>query len=293
MLTLWRNGLAFPTPVRFGFHVSIAGGFANVRERALKVGCETMQLFSSNPRGWKAAALDGEDVARFRADLAAAGIAPVFVHAPYLPNLAATRAATAKRSIRAIVQQMERCYVLGVGYLVVHVGRGRGVAEERALAQVATNVNRILAVAPAGIKVLLENTAGMGSEVGYRFEQLAAIIERIEQRDRMGVVLDTAHAFEAGYELRTKQGLDQALREFDRLVGLGRLHLLHLNDSRTDIGSCVDRHWHIGQGRIGLDGFRVIVNHPLLRNLPGIMETPRKTPADDRRNLETVRSLVN
>jgi len=133
----------------------------------------------------------------------------------------------------------------------------------------------------------------MGSEVGYRFEQLSAIIKQVDRRDRVGIVLDTAHSFEAGYELNTKQGLDATLREFDRLVGLGRLHLLHLNDSKTELGSRVDRHWHIGQGKIGLDGFRFIVNHPLLRHLPGIMETPRESPADDRENLETIRSLVS
>lgn len=279
--------------MRFGFHVSIAGGFAKVRERAERVGCETMQLFSSNPRGWKAAALDDTDVAQFRSDVRASGISPVFVHAPYLPNLAALKKTVARASVKALVEQARRCDRLGVDYLIVHVGKGLGASEDAALAQVAASIDSVLAAAPAALILLIENTAGMGSEVGYRFEQLSAIIKQVDRRDRVGIVLDTAHSFEAGYELNTKQGLDATLREFDRLVGLGRLHLLHLNDSKTELGSRVDRHWHIGQGKIGLDGFRFIVNHPLLRHLPGIMETPRESPADDRENLETIRSLVS
>jgi len=309
--------------LRFGFHVSIAGGFSRVRERAEKLGCETIQLFCSNPRGWAVAELDREDVARFRKDIRESDVSPVFVHAPYLPNLAATRPDYADRTVAALVQQLERCRALGIEYLICHVGRAMGASEDEALGQVARQVNRVLGGAwdtirarkPEGqspprrnaaqsgtvpgfrghvprCKILLENTAGMGTEVGYRFGQMAAIINRVEQRDRVGVVLDTAHAFEAGYDLRTRAGLDAALREFDRTVGLGRLHLVHLNDSKTELGSRVDRHWHIGKGRIGREGMRVIVNHPLLRGLPAVMETPRKTDNDDRRNMRMVRSLV-
>ncbi len=278
--------------MRFGFHVSIAGGFANVRARAEKLGCETIQLFSSNPRGWAAAELDEEDVARFRHDIRESDISPVFVHAPYLPNLAATEKTYARKTLDALVEQMERCRVLGIDYLICHVGKAIGASEQAAMAQVADQLNRILSAASNQGKVLLENTAGMGSEVGYRFEQIAAIIGQVEQRDRLGVVLDTAHAFEAGYDLRTRAGLDAALREFDRTIGLGRLHLVHLNDSKTELGSRVDRHWHIGKGRIGRDGIKGIVNHPLLRNLPAVMETPRTNDADDRRNMRVVRKLA-
>jgi deoxyribonuclease-4 len=132
----------------------------------------------------------------------------------------------------------------------------------------------------------------MGSEVGYRFEQVAEVIGKVQQRHRVGVVLDTAHAFAAGYEFRTRAGLDATLREFDRVVGMARLHLIHLNDSKVEFGSRVDRHWHIGAGKIGKAGMREIVNHPLLRNLPAVMETPRDSATDDRRNLRVVRSLV-
>jgi deoxyribonuclease-4 len=278
--------------VRLGFHVSIAGGFARVKERAVEVGCESMQLFSSNPRGWQVAKLDDDDVAAFRQDMAAAGIAPIFCHVPYLPNLAAGPGLARKRSVQAVVTQMDRCERLGIDYLVCHVGKALGAAEETAVAQVAANVNAVLERARNRVLLLLENTAGMGSEVGYRFEQIAAIIDRVDERSRVGVMLDTAHSFEAGYDWRAKAAVDANLREFDRTIGIARLHGLHLNDSRTEFGSRVDRHWHIGQGHIGKPGFRLIVNHPLLRNLAGIMETPRASAQDDIRNMKVMRSLT-
>jgi deoxyribonuclease IV len=269
----------------------MSGGFGQVRERAEAVECETMQMFCSNPRGWAVAELDADDVAQFRADMKGSDVSPIFVHAPYLPNPAAT-AAHAKRSIKALVTQAQRCAALGVRFLILHVGKALGADEEKALARVARNIDAVLATAPESVTLLLENTAGMGSEVGYQFEQIAAIIAQVKQRERVGVVLDTAHAFEAGYEFRTKVGLDVTLREFDRTVGISRLHLIHLNDSKTEFGSRVDRHWHIGEGKIGKEGMREIVNHPLLRNLPAVMETPRETPAEDLRNMKMVRSLV-
>ncbi|MEO0080638.1 MAG: deoxyribonuclease IV [candidate division WOR-3 bacterium] len=278
--------------MRFGFHISIAGGFRNVRKRAETVGCETLQMFSRNPRGWAAAELDEADVVQFRKDMEEAELEPLFVHAPYLPNLAAAERAVAKRSVAALVEDLKRCQLLGVEFLICHVGKALGTEEERAIELVAENVNRIFEAAPNRVKLLLENTAGMGSEVGYRFEQIGTIVKKIGDKDRVGVVLDTAHAFEAGYEWRTKTGIDETLRQFDRAIGLGRLYLLHLNDSKTEFGSRVDRHWHIGQGKIGPEGFRLIVNHPLLKGLPGIMETPRTGTADDLRNLKTIRSLV-
>ncbi len=279
--------------MRFGFHISIAGGFARVCGRAREVGCQTMQFFTRSPRGWKSTPLDKDDVERFRADLKVSGISPVFVHASYLVNLATADRTLADRSVDSVVTDMERCRCLGVNYLIVHVGRAVAASQAEALVRVAGNINRVLKQAPDTVVLLLENTAGMGSEVGYCFEHIRDIIEQIGKKDRVGVVLDTAHLFEAGHELRTKQGLDDTLRCFDATVGLGRLHLLHLNDSKTDFGSRVDRHWHIGKGKIGLEGFQGIVNHPLLRHLPGIMETPRKSLEDDLRNLKTIKGLVN
>lgn len=216
---------------------------------------------------------------------------PAFVHAPYLPNLATAEPGLAARTVAALAEDMERCQQLGVGFLIAHVGRSADQVE--ALERVARNVDVVLERGPAGVMLLLENTAGMGSEVGWSFDQLSGIIGRVGAPDRVGVVLDTAHLFEAGYELRTRDGLDETLRDFDRLVGLGRLYLLHLNDSKTGLGSRIDRHWHIGKGEIGRSGFRLLVNHPLLAGLPGIMETPRRSHRDDLANLRSVRRLVN
>ena len=269
----------------------MSGGFSKVLERARAVECETIQMFSSNPRSWAVAELDSDDVARFRADMKGAGISPIFVHAPYLPNVVAAGAG-GKRSVKALVKQAERCAALGVGFLILHMGKALGAKEATAIARTVKNVDAVLADSPESVMLLLENTAGMGSEFGYRFEQVAAIIGEVKQRDRVGVVLDTAHAFAAGYEFRTKAGLDATMREFDQVIGLARLHLIHLNDSKVDFGSRVDRHWHIGEGKIGKEGMREIVNHPLLRNLPAVMETPRDSAADDLRNLKTIRSLV-
>ncbi len=278
--------------MRFGFHISIAGGFANVRARAEELNCDTVQLFTRSPRGWSASPLKEEDVARFREEIRKSEISPVFAHAPYLPNLAATDPELKKRSITTIADDLKRCETLGIDFLVVHVGKAMGTEEKSALRRVAENINRIFRLVPNRVKLLLENTAGMGSEIGYRFEQIAEIIEQVEDRDRLGVTLDTAHSFEAGYDWRTRPAIDETLRQFDRAIGFSRLYLLHLNDSKTPFGSRVDRHWHIGKGEIGLAGFSEIVNHPLLRKLPGIMETPRTSIKDDLENMRTVRSLV-
>ncbi len=278
--------------MRFGFHISIAGGFANVRQRAEELGCDTIQLFTRSPRGWAAPKLNETDVEKFRQDISQSEISPVFAHAPYLPNLAAVDPEIRKLSIATIADDLKRCAVLGIKFLVVHVGKALGADEKTALHKVAENLNRILKIAENQVMVLLENTAGMGSEIGYRFEQIAEIIDLVEQRDRIGVTLDTAHSFEAGYDWRSKPAADETLRQFDRTIGMGRLYLIHLNDSKTPFNSRVDRHWHIGKGEIGIEGFKVIVNHPLLKKLPAIMETPRKSIKDDLENMQTVRSIV-
>ncbi len=278
--------------MRFGFHISIAGGFANVRQRAEELACDSIQLFTRSPRGWSATKLDDVDVAKFRKDMKESKISPVFAHAPYLPNLAATDTDLKKRSIETIADDLNRCAVLGIEFLVVHVGKAMGADEKTALKRVAENLNRIINLARNRVKILLENTAGMGSEIGYQFEQIAEIINQVEQQDRLGVTLDTAHSFEAGYDWRTRKAVDETLRRFDKTIGFGRLYLVHLNDSKTSFGSRVDRHWHIGKGEIGLAGFKEIVNHPLLKKLPGIMETPRTGIKDDLENMRTVRSLT-
>jgi deoxyribonuclease-4 len=279
--------------MRFGFHISITGGFKNVVERAKKKKCETIQLFSRNPRGWKYSYLDEEDVEEFKKDIKVSGLSPVFVHMPYLPNLASGEKSLFRKSVDSLAVDLKRCEILDIPYLIMHVGRRMTLSEDKAMKKVATGINQSFDKVDNRIKLLLENTAGMGSEIGYNFMQLKEIIQLVENKNRMGIVLDTAHTFESGYNLSTKAGLDQMLKEFDQLIGLKRLHLLHLNDSKTELGSRVDRHWHIGEGKIGKAGFRNIVNHPLLKHLPGIMETPRITDKEDLKNMKIIRSLVN
>ncbi len=219
-------------------------------------------------------------------------IYPLFIHMPYLPNLATKAKTLFKSSVSSLIAELERCEILEVPFLIMHVGKRMEASEKEGIHRVAEGINEALRKVKNKVILLLENTAGMGSEIGYRFEQLREIIDRVEEKERVGVVLDTAHAFEAGYDLRDKKSLDETLKEFDEIVGLGKLYCLHLNDSKTDFASRVDRHWHIGKGKIGLEGFKAIVNHPLLKNLPGIMETPKDDTRLDLMNMRVIRSLV-
>ena len=278
--------------MRFGFHISIAGGFSKVAERARKRGCETIQFFSRNPRGWKYKSLDQEDMEKFRSTLKSSDLFPVFLHMPYLPNIASPESRYHSLSIDSMATELERAEQLEAQYVVVHIGHRMESSEAHAIETVARGINEAMETARNSVIVLLENTAGQGSEIGSTFEQIAAIIDRVKDQRRIGVCLDTAHSFEAGYDLSNQDGIEKTVESFDRLVGLKRLHLLHLNDSKTVLGSRRDRHWHIGKGRIGLEGFRFLVNHPSLRHLPGIMETPRKDTVEDLRNMKVIRSLV-
>ncbi|MCJ7642225.1 MAG: deoxyribonuclease IV [Desulfobacterales bacterium] len=278
--------------MRFGFHISIAGGFSKVVERARKRGCETIQFFSRNPRGWKHKSLDKKDVEEFRSTMKSSDLFPVFLHMPYLPNIASPEPRYHALSIDSMATELERAEQLKAQYVIVHIGHRMDSPEANAIEAVSQGINEALERATNSVVVLLENTAGQGSEIGSTFEQIAAIMDRVEDQRRIGVCLDTAHSFEAGYDLSSEEGIERTLESFDRLVGLERLYLLHLNDSKTILGSRRDRHWHIGKGRIGLEGFRSLINHPSLRHLPGIMETPRKDTVEDLRNMKVIRSLV-
>jgi deoxyribonuclease-4 len=277
--------------MRFGFHISIVHGVSTVIEKAKKTRCETIQLFSRNPRGWKFKNLPADEVEEFKSQLKKSGIAPCFLHLPYLPNLASASKDLYAKSVDSLSADLTRAGTLTIPFLVVHVGKRLDLSEVKAIARVAAAINRSLKKVPTGVVILLENTAGQGTELGANFAQLREILSSIDDRRRVGICLDVAHAFQAGYDVSTRKGLDETLAEFDRLIGLKHLHLLHLNDSKTPLGSRVDRHWHIGKGHIGLEGFRNIVNHPLLVHLPGIMETPRVDEKDDRRNMRVVRRL--
>ncbi len=278
--------------MRFGFHISIAGGFSKVVERAKLRGCETIQLFSRNPRGWKYNPLNNEEVREFRMRIKSSDLFPIFLHLPYLPNVAAGDSKYYRRSINSIVDDLRRAEKLGTQYMIIHIGHRMEASEDQALEAVSQGINQAFERVKNSITLLLENTAGQGTEIGYTFEQLRSIIDGVGERERVGICLDTAHAFEAGYDLSRKGGIEKTLESFERTIGLKRLHLLHLNDSKTPLGSRKDRHWHIGQGYIGEEGFRHLINHPSIRGLPGIMETPRKDTVEDLKNMRVIRSLV-
>jgi deoxyribonuclease-4 len=273
----------------FGFHISIAGGLRNVVPRAQKLQCATMQLFTRSPRSWRLNQLDTQDVHDFKTMLKKSHISPIFVHTPYLLNLASSSAAVFKKSINALVVDLRRSDTLGVSYVIMHCGSAENAAQ--GMRKIAQGINTALNRAQNAVVLLLENTAGGGNELGYEFDQLAHIIERVKQKKRIGVVLDTAHLFAAGYDLRTRASTNAVLRKFDAAVGLNKLHLVHLNDSKTTCGSHHDLHWHIGKGEIG-QGLAHVLNHPRLRHVPFIMETPRKSDKDDLKNLRAAKRMV-
>ena len=278
--------------MRFGFHISIAGGFSKVVERAEIRGCETIQFFSRNPRGWRYDPLDKEEVGAFRSSMKTSTLFPVFLHLPYLANIGCARSRFYARSIKSIVTDLKRADLLGAQYLIIHIGHRMESSEEEAMEAVSNGINQAFEKVENSVILLLENTAGQGTEVGYTFDQIEKIIDQVDGKERMGVCLDTAHTFEAGYDLSKQGGIESMLESFDKTIGLKRLCLLHLNDSKTPLGSRKDRHWHIGEGHIGREGFRYLINHPLLKHLPGIMETPRKDTVEDLKNMKVIRSLV-
>ncbi len=282
--------------VRLGAHMSIAGGMDLAPLRGKQVGCDTIQVFTKSCRQWQAKPLAEAEVAAFQANLRDTGIDPVVAHDCYLVNLAAPEGPVRQKSLAAFRLEMERADRLGIPYLVTHPGQHLGAGEAEGALRVAEAVNRLHAALPdSRVQILLETTAGQGSSLGHRFEQLAAILERIEQAKRVGICLDTCHVFAAGYDIRSPEGYRHTLQDLDACVGLARLKVIHLNDSLNALGSRVDRHTHIGQGRLGVQAFRLLLTDPRLRRVPMILETP--TDGDfvktDRRNLARLRHLLN
>ena len=280
--------------VRLGAHESIAGGMHKAFDRAQSVGCEAMQVFVKPNRAWAVRPLTKDDIALFRAKAEETSIRPVVGHASYLLNLASPNASLWTKSRDTLIIELERCEALNVPWLVLHPGSHVGTGEEAGLAHVARALGDVHA-ATAGLRteVLLETTAGQGTGLGYCFEHLAWLIGHTPGGGRLGVCLDTSHVFAAGYELRTPEGYVATMDDFDCTIGLDRLHVIHLNDSKADLGSKRDRHEHIGAGYIGLDAFRRLLNDPRLAGLPGLLETPKSNDLhEDRENLALLSSLV-
>ena len=278
--------------MRIGFHVSISGGFSLAVQRAHELGCSTMQIFSRNPRGWTVKPLDGGDIAEFKRLRGLYDISPVFVHTNYLINLASPKSDLYQRSIEQFVIDLERTEHLGAEYLVTHLGSASGQEPEWMIGRVADALNMAMKLHKPQATILLENTAGEKGDVGYTFEQVSEVISRLRDKDKFGICYDTCHGFAAGYDVRTKKGVDAIAKKIEETVGLEKLKGMHLNDCLKDFSSRVDRHWHIGEGKIGEDGFKALLNHRAFKDKPKIMETPKETEEDDPRNMKKVRSLV-
>lgn len=278
--------------------MSIAGGMPLAVERALRVGCEALQVFTSSPNRWAPRPIDRAEADAFRRAVSDAGLAAVASHGSYLVNLGSSDAALRERSIETTALELDRCAAFGIPYLVIHPGAHMGSGASGAIRRIGVSVRRLLErrAASAGgsiaVRFLYEGTAGHGSCLGATFEELAELLAATGVPERTGVCLDTCHLFAAGYDVSSAEGLGRTIAEFDRTVGLGTLHFLHLNDSRRECGSRVDRHEHIGRGKIGRAGFGRIVNHPALRGLPGVLETRKSEDLhEDRRNLDVLRAL--
>lgn len=281
--------------MRLGAHESIAGGLHKAFDRAQAAGCEAVQIFVKPNRSWAVGALTEEDIALFKARAAKTGVRPVVAHASYLLNLASPDGDLWRRSCDTLIVELRRCEALGVPWLVLHPGAHVGAGEEAGLARMADALREVHA-ATSGFRsqILLETTAGQGTRLGYRFEQLARLLEQTPEEERLGVCLDTCHAFAAGYDLRTPEGYTDTMEALDRIIGLERLKVVHLNDSRGELGSHKDRHEHIGEGQVGLEGFRRVLNDPRLEGLPGLLETPKGDDLRrDRENLARLRSLID
>jgi deoxyribonuclease-4 len=280
--------------LRLGAHESIAGGLHKAFDRARSVGCETVQIFVKPNRSWAVKPLSEEDVARFEAWAGETGISPVVGHTSYLLNLGTHDEALWAKSRDMLIIELERCEALEVPWLVLHPGSHVGAGEEAGLAQVAQALGEVHAATPGfRARILLETTAGQGTSLGCRFEHLAWLMEHTLEGERLGVCLDTCHVFAAGYELRTTAGYAATMEAFDRIIGLKRLHAIHLNDSKGNLGSRKDRHEHIGKGNIGLEGFRHVMNDSRLAGLPALLETPKGDDLhEDRENLAVLRSLI-
>jgi deoxyribonuclease IV len=278
--------------MRIGFHVSISGGFARSAERAFELGCTCMQIFSRNPRGWTVKPLEKDDVAEFKKLRDKLDIMPVFVHTNYLINLASSKPDLHEKSIEQFVIDLERTEALGAEYLVTHLGSASSQSEDWMIERVASALNMAMMLHKPKATILLENTAGEKGDVGYTLEQMQEVISRLSNSDKIGICYDTCHGFAAGYDIRTKGGVNGLADKIASTVGLARLKGMHLNDCLKELNSRVDRHWHIGEGTIGLDGFKFLLNHPAFKDVPKVMETPKKTEEDDPKNMKVVKLLI-
>ena len=277
-----------------GAHMSIAGGVDKALLEGKKVDCDVIQMFTKSSRQWAAQPYSKEEIQNFLTNQKETGIVTVIAHDSYLLNLGSPDEGLRKRSVRAFVDEMERCETLSIPYLIAHPGAHVGSGEEEGIKTIARSLDDIHASCPGyNVKIALEITAGQGSNLGYRFEQIRDMIDATKESDRLRVCFDTEHAFAAGYDIRTREGYERTFGEFDEIIGLKRLAAFHLNDSKKEFHSRVDRHEHIGKGHIGVEAFRLHMNNQRFWGIPMCLETPKGPDLkEDIENLTMLRSLI-
>ncbi|MBI3616028.1 MAG: deoxyribonuclease IV [Candidatus Omnitrophica bacterium] len=288
------NGASKQLP-RLGAHMSMAGGFHLAVERGLSVGCQTIQIFTKSNNQWDALPISDESAKTFQKAVKNSGVGPVFAHTAYLINVGSPEKETFEKSKKALKVEVERATTLGLAFIVLHPGSHKETGEEPCLKRISETVVWVLdQTKGSSVKVLYEIAAGQGSAVGHTFEHLNTLLKLTGRPDRTGICLDTCHLFAAGYDLRTPAAYQKTMDDFDRIVGLKNIRAIHLNDSKKELGARVDRHEHIGQGQIGLEGFRCLLNDPRFSDIPMVLETPKdeKTMAEDVMNLKTLRGLI-
>jgi len=281
--------------ILLGSHMSVAGGLHTAFERGMRIGCTTMQIFVKNASTWTGKPLTPDAVASYKAAGAKATIAPVIAHAAYLINLCARSDDVRLRSRQGLADELLRCSLLGVDGLVVHPGAHMGGGESDGLARIAESLNVVHTELPeAGTRTLLETTAGQGTTLGYRFEHLRRIIDLVEDQARVAVCLDTCHLFAAGYPIHTEEGWERTMRELEEIIGMEKVVAVHVNDSKREFGSRIDRHDHIGKGQVGDTAFRMVMNDPRLRGVPKILETEKSEDMhEDIENMARLTALVS
>lgn len=280
--------------ILLGAHVSIAGGVDKAVERAANIGCTTFQIFTKNSNQWKATPLSDKVVQNYKRLIKLTKIKPVIAHDSYLINLCAKDRLILKKSREAFIDELVRCEILEINYLNFHPGSHMGMGEEDGIKLVAESIN-LAHEKTKGFKVksMIETTAGQGTSIGYRFEQIRKIIDLVEDKRRLAVCVDTCHIFAAGYDIRSETSYLKTIEEFDSIIGLKYLKAFHLNDSKKGLGERVDRHEHIGKGKIGLNGFRFIMNDNRFSNIPKVLETPKGVDMrEDVINMKILKSLI-
>ncbi len=274
-----------------GVHVSIAGSLPYAFDRARERGCDCMQIFTKNPRGWQAKPISEHDTDAFIRKAAEFSPGIVFAHISYLPNLAGEKPVMYERSVQALRMELDRCGILQIPYLVTHLGHA-GDDRKSGRTRVVSAIDTALAGSKSGTILLLENTAGEQNSVGSTIEDIADVFGRCEQQSRLGICFDTCHAFAAGYDLRDPESVGEVADQIQDAIGLSSLHLIHLNDAKGDLGSGLDRHEHIGMGSLGEAGIRSVLLHPGFSKIPCICETPVDDRRGDAENIRVVRELM-